>query len=269
MDLLSRLPRPLRPANLLFIGLTVLGLVSTLYPFWAPGLPETTGARTVLLLFSVAVGLLLLALLSEAQQGLTVHTMAMMGALVGLNTMLRVIETIIPMPGGFSPVFLMIMLIGHGFGARLGFLAGALTMLVSGPLTAGGLGPWTPYQMLAAGWVGMGASLLPSGRVGFPLLVLYGVLWGWLYGAITSLYYWPYAFGAPDIAWEPDLNAGETLLRYGRYYLVTSALWDTTRALGNGILLLVLGPSLMKALERFRRRAHVSWESPQSESHQV
>ena len=151
--------------NLLFVLLCLAGLIVFLFPFWAPDTPAAAENRTALLVFSGSVVLILLALFSEAQSGLTAQTIAMIGTLVGLNTILRVIETVVPLPGGFSPVFLLIILAGYGYGARLGLLMGALTMLVSGPLTAGGLGPWTPYQMLAAGWVGMGAAWLPRKKL--------------------------------------------------------------------------------------------------------
>jgi energy-coupling factor transport system substrate-specific component len=249
------------PANLVFIMLCLAGLVTFLFPFWAPDLPATSESRTALLVFSASVALILIGLISEAQTGLTAHTIAMIGALVGLNTILRVIETVIPLPGGFSPVFLLIILVGYTFGARLGFLMGALTMLVSGPLTAGGLGPWTPYQMITAGWIGMGATWLPRRKLALPSLVLYSTLWGWIYGAMTSLYFWPYALNAPDIGWEAGLGWAETLLRYSRYYLVSSFVWDSTRAIGNFLLMLTLGPPLMKVLERFHRRARIAWES--------
>lgn len=249
------------PANFVFILLCLVGLTVFLFPFWAPNAAASTENRTALLVFSASVVLILLALISEAQTGLTAHTIAMIGTLVGLNTILRVIETVIPLPGGFSPVFLLIILVGYSFGARLGFLMGALTMLVSGPLTAGGLGPWTPYQMLTAGWIGMGAAWLPRQKLVIPSLVIYSTLWGWIYGALTSLYFWPYAMNAPDIGWEAGLGWTETLLRYGRYYLVSSFAWDTTRAIGNFIIMLALGPPLKRVLERFRRRARISWES--------
>lgn len=251
----------LTPANLLFVLLCLAGLIVFLFPFWAPDTPTALENRTALLVFSGSVVLILLALFSEAQSGLTAQTIAMIGTLVGLNTILRVIETVVPLPGGFSPVFLLIILVGYGFGARLGFLMGALTMLVSGPLTAGGLGPWTPYQMLAAGWVGMGAAWLPRKKLVLPALVLYSTVWGWFYGILTSLYFWPYAINAPDIGWEAGLGWLETLRRYGRYYLVSSFAWDTTRAAGNFLIMLALGSPLVKVLERFRRRARISWES--------
>jgi len=183
---------------------------------------------------------------------------------VGLNTALRVIETVFPLPGGFSPVFLLIVLVGHVFGPRLGFLMGALTMLVSGPLTAGGLGPWTPYQMFAAGWVGAGAAWLPRGRARLPALALYGAAWGWLYGALTNLYFWPFTVLAPDLSWAPGLAPLETLRRYARFYMITSLAWDSVAAAGNFFLLIALSQPLLRALERFQRRARVTWETAQA-----
>jgi energy-coupling factor transport system substrate-specific component len=247
-------------ADLLFLLLALAGLATFLYPFWAPLQPGATESRLVTLAFSGAAALLLVGLVGEAQLGLTAHTIAMLGTLVGLNTALRVIETVFPLPGGFSPVFLLIVLVGHVFGPRLGFLMGALTMLVSGPLTAGGLGPWTPYQMFAAGWVGAGAAWLPRSRGRLAALVVYGAAWGWLYGALTNLYFWPFTVLAPDLSWVPGLSPLETLRRYGHFYLVTSLAWDTMAAAGNLLLLATLSVPLLKALERFQRRARVTWE---------
>ncbi len=252
--------RALTLANLVFVILNLAGLAAFLYPFWAPAQTAATQSRAALLLFSGAAALALLALIAEAQQGLTVHTIAMIGTLVGLNTVLRVIDNVVPLPGGFSPVFLLMILVGYTFGARLGFMMGALTMLVSGPLTAGGIGPWTPYQMLAAGWVGMCAAWIPRRLPRIPILVAYGAVWGWLYGALTNLSFWPFTLLGPDIGWQAGLGLSQTLARYARFYLVTSLAWDTVASAGNVILLLLLGTSLLAVLERFRRRARVVWE---------
>ena len=259
---------PWRLGEALFYLLALAALAVFLFPFWAPASPlASAGAagtgepsRALLLVVTLCTVLLLLGLLGEAQAGLTALTVAMLGTLVGLNTALRVAENVIPLPGGFTPVFLLIGLVGFTFGPRLGFLMGALTMLVSGPLTAGGLGPWTPDQMVAAGWLGLGAAWLPKGRLAIVSLAVYLTLWGWLYGALTNLYFWPYTLLAPDLGWTAGLGWRETLTRYGRFYLATSLLWDTAGALGNLALVLLAGRPLLEALERFRRRAHVVWE---------
>jgi energy-coupling factor transport system substrate-specific component len=252
-------------ANLFFGLLTILGLVFFLVPFWTSAVRSPAAAqqpaeiRTSLLLFSAAIVMILLAILSEAQRGLTVQSIALLGGLIGLNTALRFVDSLIPLPGGFSPVFLLIVLVGFVFGPRLGFLMGALTMLVSDPVTPGGLGPWTPYQMLAAGWAGLTAGLLPRRTPIWGLAIL-GAAWGWTYGALTNLYFWPYALGAPDLSWDPSLPPAVILQRYGRYYLLTSFAWDTMRALGNLVLIGLLGGSVVRVLERFRQRTTVVWE---------
>ncbi len=49
----------------------------------------------------------------------------------------------------FKPMAAVVMLAGIAFGARSGFLVGAVSALASGLVF--GLGPWTPWQMLAFG----------------------------------------------------------------------------------------------------------------------
>jgi len=107
--------RRLTPANLLFLLLNLAGLTAFLYPFWAPAQPTRHRLGPCSFCSAPAAGLLLLAVMAEAQEGLTVHTVALLGALVGLNTALRVIDTLVPLPGGFSPVFVLIILIGSRF----------------------------------------------------------------------------------------------------------------------------------------------------------
>ena len=70
---------------------------------------------------------------------------------------------------GFSPIFLLILCGGYVFGAEYGFVLGATTILVSA-LVTGGLGPWLPYQLFAAGWVGALAGLGETGSAGVRVL---------------------------------------------------------------------------------------------------
>jgi hypothetical protein len=54
------------------------------------------------------------------------------------------------------------------------------------------------------------------------------------------------------------------LRRFGGFYLATSVAYDSFRAAGNLVLLAVLGPAVIRALDRFRRRFLLDWVTPES-----
>ena len=60
-----------------------------------------------------------------------------------------------------------------------GFVLGATTLFASA-LVTGGVGPWLPFQMLGAAWVGWGAGMLPPlrGRAEMLMLAAYGAVAG-------------------------------------------------------------------------------------------
>jgi energy-coupling factor transport system substrate-specific component len=151
-------------------------------------------------------------------------------------------------------MFVPIILTGYVFGARFGFLMGTMTMLVSGLIT-GGIGPWLPYQMFAAGWIGLTSGWLPhlkNQRAQLIMLVLVGIAWGILFGMIMNLYFWPF-MGANDASsWESGNSLTDSLTRYFVFYLSTSFIWDVARAAGNGLLITFLGLPTVVVLTRFR-----------------
>lgn len=244
---------------------SAIGALTFLYPFALPllGQPERLAGRgvAVSLLFALLAGACLLTILLDVQgraagQGpAAAKLVALLGVLVAVNAALRLIPSFL----GASPIFLLIILTGYAYGADFGFLMGALTLLVSAFVT-GGFGPWLPFQMLTAGWIGLTAGWLPhlGGRRDLALLLPFGALWGLLFGAIMNLYEWPFA--APGLAqagglyWVPGMSAGETLHTYLRFYLVTSAGYDLFRAVGNVALLALLARPVLQLLERFRER---------------
>src|SRR5512136_3132341 len=149
----------------IYLTATISGIMVLLYPFFLPAVQQQEGfgaMRTGEMPFMMTflLGLCLVVLLFEAQgQMVNTKLIALLGILVAINSALRFIETAIPGPGGFTPIFFLIILVGYVFGGRVGFLMGALTLLVSG-LVTGGVGPWLPAQMFTAGWVGMSTPLL-------------------------------------------------------------------------------------------------------------
>jgi len=196
-------------------------------------------------------------LLIEMQgNAVNARVVATLGLLVAATSVLRFLETAIPGPGGFSPIFVPIILAGYVYGARFGFLMGALTLLASAVIT-GGVGPWLPYQVFAAGWVGLTAGWLPhlqSKRQELALLTMFSFGWGLLFGAILNLYYWPFLATAASDAVQPQSGIWQALARYGAFYLTTSFAWDLARALGNALLVLAIGLPVLRALRRFRDR---------------
>jgi energy-coupling factor transport system substrate-specific component len=255
--------------SLIVYGLTTLiGVVAFLYPFWLPAVTQAqqTGlahAGDAPLMLTLLVGLAFAVLLLEVQTAAgSAKMVALLGVLVAINSVLRFADAAIPGPGCFSPIFVLMILGGYVFGARVGFLLGVLTMLVSALIT-GGVGPWLPYQMFTAGWVGMSAPLVRpvvrglgwTGRWGEVLLLaLLGGLWGLLYGVIMNLWFWPFAAGGADQYWTPGLGLATTLQRYTLFYATTSLAWDAMRAVGNGLMILAFGGAILRVLRRFHAR---------------
>ncbi len=253
----------------LVYGLSLgIGVVALLYPFLATAVQsapaETARAGESTMLLFVLMGLCFAALLVEVQgQAVTSKHIALLGVLVAINAVLRFVEVGIPGPGGFSPIFVLIVLTGYVYGGRFGFLLGALTMLVSGLIT-GGVGPWLPGQMFTAGWVGLSAPLLrplvralggaEGSRRELVVVALFGALWGFLYGLIINLWFWPFIAGPAAQYYETGLSLADVARRYAAFYLATSLLWDTMAMLGNGLLLLVFGRPALQALRRFQQR---------------
>lgn len=263
-------------------GLTSgLGIAAFLYPFWLPAVAQTASinqahANDAGLLLALLVGLCLAVLLLEVQsQAVNTKTMALLGMLVAINATLRFAENAMPGPGGFSPIFLLIVLTGYVYGGRFGFLMGALTLLVSALLT-GGVGPWLPYQMFTAGWVGLSAPLcrgvvrgvrvvLPrlaptNQRLEIVILALFGGGWGLAYGAIMNIWFWPFALGDPALYWQPGIGVMATVQRYALFYVVTSLLWDGLRGVGNVLLIALLGAPVLRSLRRFHDRFQFSYQ---------
>jgi energy-coupling factor transport system substrate-specific component len=254
-----------RAATLLTYTLTSLvGAVAFLYPFWLPqvvqdGAGDMAHAGDSALMVTVLVGICFVVLLLEVQrEAVGAKSIALLGVLVAINATLRFVEVAVPGPGGFSPIFLLIIFGGYVFGGGFGFLLGALTLLVSA-LVTGGVGPWLPYQMFTAGWIGLSAPLCrPLVRMMVRLeiwvLAVFAGYWGLLFGAIMNLWFWPFAVGPAQMHWEPGIGVWETVQRYLVFYVVTSLVWDLARAIGNFVLVAFAGAAILRVLRRFQMR---------------
>jgi energy-coupling factor transport system substrate-specific component len=237
----------------------VVGLAAFGWPFLAsPGseLSQMGHSTDASFFFVALMSLMALALLAEMTSGgIDAKTIAVLGVLAAAGGALRVLSA---GTAGLEPMFFLLVVAGRALGATRGFMLGALALLASAFLTAG-VGPWTPFQMIAAGWVCMGAGLLPraSGRAERWLLATYGLACGLAYGIVMNLWFWPFlGTSAPSGAgFVPGGDAGTNLGHYAVFYVTTSLAWDLPRGVLTAVLTLLASGSLLRALRRSLRRA--------------
>lgn len=206
-------------------------------------------------LFALLLPLLLGLVLAEVHDGaLDAKAVSVLGVLVACGAAMRG-----PTVGvtGVSALFFLLVPGGRVFGPGFGFVQGALTMFASALLT-GGVGPWLPFQMLGAAWIGCGAGLLPrcSGRRELGLLMAYGTVAGLAYGLLLDLWFWPFgASAATELSFVPGDDLLANLGRFWSFHMTTALGFDIPRAIGNAALLAVLGRPVLAALRRVARRA--------------
>ena len=249
--------RGVRPA-FVYALVVVVGAGAFLYPFWLPrdALPSASHAGDAPLVAAVVGVLVVAAVTLELRQGaMNGAAVAVVGVLSAIGGLLRLLD----LPGGGSGIFFLIVLAGAAFGARFGMLLGLCAMATSAVLT-GGIGPWLPFQMLALGWMGGTAGLVGRGTRRLPpavevaVLAALGWVWGFAFGAVMNLWFWPFALGDGPLSWVPGMSAGETLERYWAFYVATSLAWDAAAALGNAVLIAVTGRPLLASMRRVAAR---------------
>lgn len=238
---------------------SLVGLVAFVWPLLAS--PESTAvahASDAPVLFALVVPLLLLVVLAQVNDGgMDAKAIAMLGVLAAVISALR------PLGGGtagLEPIWVILILGGRALGPGFGFCLGAISLFASALLT-GGVGPWLPFQMLGAAWVGLGAGLLPraSGRRELLLLSGYGAVACIAYGFLLNLWFWPFTSGLPQqLAFVAGAPAGENLTSWLRFCLVTSLGYDIPRAVLTVVLILVAGRPVLIALRRMSRKAAFS-----------
>lgn len=253
--------------HLILLLASLIGIIAFLYPFFLIrgegnlAWEEAKRIQEMPLLTILVITLCLATILAALGSGtMNSRMVAILGMLTATNAILRAI----PGPAGFSAIFVLPILTGYAYGATFGFLLGSLSLLASA-LIGGGVGPWLPYQMLAVGWVGLSASWLPRlnrwPRVEVILLAIWAFVWGFLFGGIMNIWFWPYILPPQpgEMYWTPGLGLPEVLKRYAVFYVATSVWWDTGRAIGNGLLIFLLGRPLLTLLRRFEKRFYFVW----------
>ncbi|QDQ15105.1 ECF transporter S component [Streptomyces spectabilis] len=251
------LPIGARTAVVLTLA-SLAGLAMFFWPLFAAPRPEGVAhTADAPLIFLLTMPVLLAVVLAEMSSGgIDTKALAMLGVLSAVNAGLRPLGA---GTAGIETVFFLLVLAGRVFGPGFGFVLGCTSLFASALLTAG-VGPWLPFQMIASGWIGLCAGLLPkrvSGRAEIAMLAAYGVVVAYLFGFLLNMWFWPFTAGPDtDLSFVPGASIGENLHRFAVFTLVTSTFgWDTGRALTNLVAIVTLGPAVLAVLRRAARRA--------------
>ncbi len=148
-----------------------------------------------------------------------------------------------------KPITAIVLISGVAFGSGPGFAVGAISALASNILL--GQGPWTPWQMLGWGLVGLlGAALgrVGSRRLGPLALALACAVSAEVFNLVVDLYTWT--------------GAGDHTLRAFGLVLGTAVVFDVTHVVASFAFGLAFGPTLLRMLLRVRSRLEVSWHAP-------
>ena len=174
----------------------------------------------------------------------TARVLALVAALAALAVVGRLAFAAFP---NVKPTTDIVLLAGYALGGAPGFAVGAITPIVSNVFM--GHGPWTPWQMAAWGGVGIGGALLARVTRGRELgrwpLALACAVAGIGFGAVMDTYQWTLA---------AEQNAATWIAVSG-----SSLPYNLAHVVGNVVFCLLIGPGLLRALSRYRRRFEVRW----------
>ncbi|MFD1427991.1 energy-coupling factor transport system substrate-specific component [Kroppenstedtia sanguinis] len=137
-----------------------------------------------------------------------------------------------------QPTTFVIIVTAVVFGAESGFVVGAGAALVSNIFL--GQGPWTPWQMLSWGLVGLTAGVLRRTPVmrWKSLRLLFGFIWGFLFGWIMNL-------------WVMTGMENWSLSTFASVY-AASLYFDLAHALSNLLFLALFATAWIRILQRFK-----------------
>ncbi len=159
--------------------------------------------------------------------------------LISVFTALCIVSRIIFAPlQGFKPVTALVIIAGLHFGSEAGFTVGAMTALISNFYFA--QGPWTPFQMLSWGVVGLVAGTFSKTlKKNKAWLLIYSAFAGILYSMLMDIY---------SVLW---IDNAFNLSRYIAT-IITSLKFTITYAVSNVIFILIFAKPLGEKLERIK-----------------
>lgn len=157
--------------------------------------------------------------------------------IVSIMVALSAVGRFIPL---FKPVTALTILTGIYLGGESGFLTGAMTAVISNFYF--GQGPWTPFQMLAWGLIGLAAGYLSKPlRRSRALLLVFGAFSGVLFSFIMDV-------------WTVLWYSGTFDIRLYLASLVTAIPHTMVYAVSNVLFLILFARPFGEKLDRIQRK---------------
>lgn len=252
----SHVPLSARSACAIALA-SAVGLIAFGWPLLAaPQSSVIAHAADAPWFFALFLPMLLAVVLAQlGDGGMNARSVAMLGVLAAVVCVLRPLGA---GTAGIEPIWVVLVLGGRALGPGFGFVLGA-TSLGASALVTGGVGPWLPFQMMAAAWVGLGAGLIPmtrGGRGEVLAVSAYAAVATYAYGLLMNLWLWPFTAGlAPGIAFDPGAPLTVNLAHWIAFSVVTSLAFDIPRTVLSLVLVALLARPVLATLRRSGRRA--------------
>ena len=232
---------------------STIALLGFIWPFFYAG--------NLHWIFAVAIATSTFLLISEIGIGsIDAKSIALLGVMSAFITLLRPLGA---GAAGLEPIWFALIIAARVFGPSWGFLLG-VTSMTSSALITGGVGPWLPYQIFAAGWIGLLAGLLPQkigrreirGLSEKVMLITMGILASFVFGLLMDLQFWPWVLGrSTELSYIPGGLMSENISRFITFHFASSMAWDIPRAILTSILIAWTATPFLHALRRCHFKA--------------
>lgn len=172
---------------------------------------------------------------NEKMSAREIVLMALMGALAAVSRV-----PFAPLPS-VQPTTFVVMVTGASLGPLPGFITGTLAALVSNLFL--GQGPWTPWQMVCWGLIGLSCGLLKDTKImkNKKWRAAFGLIIGFLFGWVMNL-------------WGLLGMGGPFTLPQVIAYYVASFYFDLAHGISNVVFLWFFYEPFYKSLNRFRAK---------------
>ena len=174
---------------------------------------------------------------------------ALIGILAAITAASRIPFAALP---NIKPCTFLIIVTGLVFGSLAGAMVGSMTAAVSNLFF--GQGPWTPWEMVAWGMVGIVAGYVGRKYPNFTVkdIIILGVVLGMAYNTLMDFSSWITFYRSEPGLFIPTFLYG---LPFGLLHVT-----------GNVVFAVVLGKPVLTVFNRFKQRFRVSYDSKAGEA---